>query len=142
MVWGSIYGNTKTGLDAVIKGIEAENVPYTVYHIPYDNVSYILADAHKNAGLVLAMPTVEYAMFPPMAHVIDIFKRKHVKGKTVFRLGSWGWIGGAKKEYEAAIEPLNWNSIESVEWQGLPTKETLEILEAKGREIAKAVKNL
>ncbi len=142
IIWGSIYGNTKTGLDAVIKGIEAENVPYTIYQTPNDDIAYIIADVHKNAGMVLAMPTFEYAMFPPMAHVIDIFKRKHILGKTVFRLGSWGWVGGAKKEYEAAIENLQWNNIESVEWQGLPTEETLQILEAKGREIAKAVKNL
>lgn len=142
IVWGTIYGNTKVGLDAVIKGIEAEKVPYSIHQIPIDNISYIVADAHKNAGLVLAMPTFEYAMFPPMAYVIDILKRKHVFGKTVFRLGSWGWVGGAKKEYEAAIEPLNWNSIESVEWQGLPTAETLEILEEKGREIARKIKAL
>jgi flavorubredoxin len=142
VIWGSIYGNTKIGVDAVIKGIQAERVPYTVYQIPDDNISYMIADAHKNAGLVLAMPTFEYAMFPPMAHVIDMLKRKHVFGKTVFRLGSWGWVGGAKKEYEAAIEPLNWNSVESVEWQGLPTEETLKILEEKGREIARKVKAL
>lgn len=142
IVWGSIYGNTKKGLDAVIKGIEAEDVPYDIYNIPDDNISYILADAYKNAGLVLAMPTFEYAMFPPMAHIIDMFKRKHILGKTVFRLGSWGWVGGAKKEYEAAIANLQWNSIESVEWQGLPAAETLKILEEKGREIAKAVKAL
>jgi flavorubredoxin len=142
IVWGSIYGNTKKGLDAVIKGIEAEKVPYAIYNLPDDNISYILSDAHKNAGLVLAMPTFEYAMFPPMAHVIDIFKRKHILGKTVFRIGSWGWVGGAKKEYEAAIANLQWNSIESVEWQGLPTADTLKILEEKGREIAKAVKAL
>jgi flavorubredoxin len=142
IVWGSIYGNTKKGLDAVIKGIEAEGVPYASYQLPGDNISYILADAHKNAGLVLAMPTFEYAMFPPMAHIIDMFKRKHLLGKTVFRLGSWGWVGGAKKEYEAAIANLQWNSIESAEWQGLPTEDTLKLLEEKGREIAKAVKAL
>jgi flavorubredoxin len=142
IVWGSIYGNTKHGLDAVIKGIEAEGVPYSIYNMPDDNISYILTDAQKNAGLVLAMPTFEYAMFPPMAHIIDMFKRKHILGKTVFRLGSWGWVGGAKKEYEAAIANLQWNNVESVEWQGLPTEETLKTLEEKGREIAKRVKDL
>jgi flavorubredoxin len=142
IVWGSIYGNTKHGLDAVIKGIEAEGVPYAIYNVPDDDISYIMADVHKNAGMVLAMPTFEYAMFPPMAHVIDILKRKHTLGKTVLRIGSWGWVGGAKKEYEAAIANLQWNNLESIEWQGLPTESTLKILEESGREIAKAVKAL
>lgn len=41
-------------------------------------------------------------MFPPMAHIIDLFGRKHFK-KNVLRIGSWGWVGGAKKEYETAV---------------------------------------
>jgi flavorubredoxin len=75
-----------------------------------------------------------------MAYVLDIFKRKHIFGKTVLRIGSWGWIGGAKKEYEAVIESLKWTSIESQEWPGFPTAEDLAALEAKGRELARLVK--
>ena len=108
IIWGSMYGNTRLGLDAVIRGIEAEGVPYTIHQVPNEDVSFILADAFKAQALVLAMPTYEYAMFPPMAYVLDIFRRKHIFGKTVLRIGSWGWIGGAKKEYEAAIEALKW----------------------------------
>ncbi len=142
IVWGSMYGNTKKGLDAVIRGIEAEGVPYSIHRVPNEDVSYVLADAYKSAGLVLAMPTYEYAMFPPMAYAIDIMRRKHVHGKIVLRIGSWGWVGGAKKEYDAAITSLGWNSHESMEWTGVPSAEELAALEAKGRELAKAVKAL
>ncbi len=140
IVWGSMYGNTRKGLDAVIRGIEAEGVPYSIHRVPNEDVSYVLADAYKSAGLVLAMPTYEYAMFPPMAYAIDIMKRKHVHGKTVLRIGSWGWVGGAKKEYEAALEGLKWTSLESKEWAGAPSAGDLTELEAKGRELARAVK--
>lgn len=137
-----MYGNTKRGLDAVIRGIEAEGVPYSIHRVPNENVSFVLADAYKSAGLVLAMPTYEYAMFPPMAYVIDIFKRKHVYNKTVLRIGSWGWVGGAKKEYEGAIGDLKWTSVESKEWAGAPTEEDLAELERKGRELGRAIKVL
>jgi flavorubredoxin len=142
VIWGSMYGNTKLGVDAVIKGIESEGVPYSVHRIPDENVSWVLADVYKSAGLVLAMPTYEYAMFPPMAYVIDIFRRKHISGKTVLRIGSWGWVGGAKKDYEAAIEPLKWTSLESKEWAGAPTAEELRDLEERGRELARTIKQL
>ncbi|MDR1566913.1 MAG: FprA family A-type flavoprotein [Treponema sp.] len=141
VIWGSMYGNTKEGLDAVIRGIEAEGVPYTIHRVPDEDVSYVLADAFKSAALVLAMPTYEYAMFPPMAYVLDIFRRKHVFGKTVLRIGSWGWVGGAKKEYEAAIEALGWESVPSVEWAGAAAHEELLALEQRGRELAIAVKS-
>jgi flavorubredoxin len=142
VIWGSMYGNTKEGLDAVIRGIEAEGVPYTIHRVPNEDVSYVLADAFKSAALVLAMPTYEYAMFPPMAYVLDIFRRKHIFGKTVLRIGSWGWVGGAKKEYEAVIEALRWESVPSVEWAGAATPEELAVLEQRGRELARTVKNL
>jgi flavorubredoxin len=142
VIWGSMYGNTKQGLDAAIRGIEAEGVPYTIHRIPDENVSYILADAYKSAGILLAMPTYEYAMFPPMAYVLDIFKRKHIFGKTALRIGSWGWVGGAKKEYDAAMEGLKWNSLEAQEWAGAPTEEDLKTLEEKGKALAQAVKAL
>ncbi|MDR2484825.1 MAG: FprA family A-type flavoprotein [Treponema sp.] len=140
VIWGSMYGNTKKGLDAVIKGIESEKIPYSMHRVPNDNVSYILADAFKSAGLVLAAPTYEYAMFPPMAYAIDIFRRKHIHNKTVLYIGSWGWIGGAKKEYEAAVAGLKWNNLDPFDWIGTPTDQDLASLEARGRELAQALK--
>ncbi|MDR0411431.1 MAG: FprA family A-type flavoprotein [Treponema sp.] len=139
VVWSSMYGNTKAGLDAVIRGIEQEGVPYSIHRVPDEDVSYVLADAYKSAGLLIAMPTYEYAMFPPMAYVIDLFRRKHIFNKTVLRIGSFGWVGGAKKEYETAITPLKWNSLESYEWAGFPAETDLLALEEKGRELARIV---
>jgi flavorubredoxin len=135
-----MYGNTKQGVDAVIRGIEAEGVPYTIHRTPDENVSWILMDAYKSAGLVIAMPTYEYAMFPPMANVLDIFRRKRLAGKTALRIGSWGWVGGARKDYEAAIEPLKWNSLEGCEWPGAPDEAVLKELEEKGRELARTIR--
>ena len=140
VIWGSMYGNTKAGLEAVLRGIAEEGVPFSLRRIPDENISWVLSDAYKSSALVLAMPTYEYAMFPPMAHALDMFQRKHIFGKKVLRIGSWGWIGGAKKEYEAAIANLKWTSLESVEWAGYPGEADLKLLEEKGRELARMVK--
>ncbi|MDR1586761.1 MAG: FprA family A-type flavoprotein [Treponema sp.] len=142
VIWGSMYGNTKRGLDAALRGIEAEGVPYTIRRVPDENISYILTDAYRSAGILLAMPTYEYAMFPPMAYVLDIFRRKHIFGKTALRIGSWGWVGGAKKEYDAAMEGLKWNCLEAREWAGAATEEDLKTLEQSGKDLARAVKAL
>jgi flavorubredoxin len=139
IIWGSMYGNTRKGLEGVIRGIAQEGVPYSLFRVPDDNVSYILAEAYRSTGLVLAMPTYEYAMFPPMSYILDVFRRKHITGKTALRIGSWGWIGGAKKDYEAQSKDLKWNHLEPVEWAGEPGEQELALLEAKGRELAQAV---
>jgi len=139
IIWGSMYGNTEAGLCAVIEGIEKEGVPYVTHRVPDEDISWVLADAYRSSGLVLAMPTYEYAMFPPMSYVLDIFRRKHIYGKKVLRIGSWGWVGGAKKDYEAAIGGLKWESVESCEWAGYPTEDDLKTLRERGQELARLV---
>ncbi|MGA2547209.1 MAG: FprA family A-type flavoprotein [Rectinemataceae bacterium] len=140
VVWGSMYGNTEKGLEAAIRGIEDEGVPFTMHRVPNEDVSYILADAYRSEGILVAMPTYEYKMFPPTAYVLDIFARKHVNGRSALRIGSWGWVGGAKKEYDDTIAALKWKSIESLEWAGVPDDGVLAALREKGRELARAVK--
>ncbi len=139
VIWGSMYGNTEAGLQYVLEGIEEMGVPCTIHRIPNEDVSWVLSDAYKSEGIVIAMPTYEYRMFPPMAYVLDIFERKHVWYRKALRIGSFGWIGGAKKEYDARIAPLKWDSLEPVEWAGAPDEETAERLRAQGRELARRV---
>lgn len=140
VIWGSMYGNTRNALEALLQGIEDELVPYSIHRVPNEDVGFVLADAYKSAGIVIAMPTYEYKMFPPMAYVLNMFERKHVWNRKALRIGSWGWVGGAKKEYENAIAPLKWDSLESVEWAGAADDEVLKMLRQRGRELAKAVK--
>ena len=135
-----MYGNTELGLKAVIRGIEAEGLPYSVHRVPNEDVSHVLADAWKSRAIVIGMPTYEYQMFPPMAYALDIMLRKHVKGRKAFRFGSWGWVGGAKKEWDALSASLGWNCLEAVEWAGRPNAATLALLEQRGREIARAAR--
>ena len=140
IIWGSMYGNTEKGLKYVIEGIEEEQVPYTIHRVPNENVSFVLADAFKSEGLVIAMPTYEYKMFPPMAYVLDIFERKHVLGRKVLRIGSYGWVGGAEKEYTAKIANLKLSALESVEWAGAPSEDIAQRLKERGRELARQIK--
>jgi anaerobic nitric oxide reductase flavorubredoxin len=140
VIWGSMYGNTEKGLKAVLAGIEDEGIPFTMHRVPNEDVSYILADAYRCEGILVAMPTYEYKMFPPMAYVLDILERKHVKGRSALRIGSWGWVGGAEKEYAEKTAALKWNSLPSVEWAGVPDEAVMAALREGGRELARKVK--
>ena len=82
-VWSSMYGNTENLVQPIIDAVEAEGVKINVHRVPQEHVSFALADAWKSAGLIFGMPTYEYRMFPPMAHVLDIFDRSHVKFRKI-----------------------------------------------------------
>ena len=111
VIWSSMYGNTEAMLKTVIDTLNEVGIPYSVYRIPDEpKLSYILADCWRSEGVILGMPTYEYRMFPPMAHVIDLLDRSHIKNRLAFRFGSFGWSGGAQKQLDELTAKLNWTA--------------------------------
>jgi flavorubredoxin len=123
LVWSSMYGNTKKVVSTIIEVLRSRKIPVHVHQVPGDDVGYILADAWKSRGLIFGMPTYEYKMFPPMAHVIEELQLKKVKNKKVFRFGSYGWVGGAQRDFDAKTEKSGWDVVGCFEWQGAATEE-------------------
>jgi flavorubredoxin len=144
VIWGSMYGMTERALEAILEGIRSEKVPIHSFRVPQDHISNILAAAWASSGIVLAAPTYEYKLFPPMAAALDELGRKKVNGKKAFRIGSYGWSGGAQKELEEIVERyrLKWDFIEPYEFAGSPTEKDLEVLRERGQEFAAAVKGM
>jgi anaerobic nitric oxide reductase flavorubredoxin len=141
VIWGSMYGNTENIMRAVLRGIAQEGgVKVSVHKVPETDASFVLADAWKSAGLVIAMPTYEYSIFPPMAYILDLMKLKHFWHKKVLRVGSFGWVGGAQKHYLEKTDKMFWDTIGPLEYQGAPKAEDLKKGEELGRELAKQVK--
>ena len=122
VVWSSMYGNTRQVLDLVVDTLRRRDIPAHVFRVPGDEIGTILASAWKSAGLIFGMPTYEYKMFPPMAHAIEELMVKKVTNKKVFRFGSFGWVGGAQKDFETRTEKAGWDRLGHYEWQGAPTE--------------------
>lgn len=142
LIWSSMYGNTEKLVQPIIEAVKAEGVQINIHRVPQEHVSFVLADAWKSAGLIFGMPTYEYRMFPPMAHVLDIFDRSHVKFRKIFRFGSFGWSGGAQKQFREMTDGLKWDCIEPVEWQGSADEQTIKIAVAQAGELARQIKNM
>jgi flavorubredoxin len=142
VIWGSMYGNTEKAVESVVAGLSAGGVKSHVFRVPQDHISFILAAAWRSSGIVIAAPTYEYKMFPPMATVLDELGRKRVLRKKALRFGSFGWSGGAQKELEEIQQRwrMDWEFSEPLEFKGAPAERDLELLERKGRELAEAVK--
>jgi len=84
-------------------------------------------------------PTYEGSLFPPMAQVLDMAAHKRIRNKQVARFGSYGWGGGAQRDFERIIEPLKWELVESFEFIGGPTEEDLEHGEEFGARFARLI---
>ncbi len=86
------------------------------------------------------MPTYEYKMFPPMYHIMDILERSHVKGRKTMRFGSFGWSGGAQKQFDVFSESMKLQCIGVVEYQGSATEEDKRRAFEMAKEMARQIK--
>lgn len=141
LIWGSMYGNTRQVVTTVIETLRKRNIPVHVYRVPGDDMGYILADAWRSAGLIFGMPTYEYKMFPPVAHVISELQTKKVRKKKVFRFGSFGWSGGAQRDFETKTEKAGWDVVGNYEWQGRATPEDHDAIRAAVESFCDAVED-
>jgi anaerobic nitric oxide reductase flavorubredoxin len=142
LIYGSMYGNTETMMNAVAQGISHTGIPLEIFDAARTHVSYMLPSLWKNTGVLVGAPTYEGTLFPPVAHVLDLAVHKGIRNKKAARFGSYGWSGGAQKHFEKIIEPGKWELVESLEFNGGPTKEDLKRGEEFGARFAEIVKDV
>ncbi|HOB20334.1 MAG TPA: FprA family A-type flavoprotein, partial [Candidatus Atribacteria bacterium] len=124
------------------KVLEQENIKYNIHRVPETSWGTILASVWDSTGIILAMPTYEYKMFPPMAAVLEELCKKRVSGRCAFRLGSYGWSGGAQKELDEIMDRnrAKWEFIEPVEFKGSPSDQDLELITERVHQLVRTVR--
>ena len=142
LIWGSMYGMTEKAVKHAVKVLEDENIKVHIHNVPETSWGTILESAWTSTGIILAMPTYEYKMFPPMAAALEELGNKRVCGRKAFRFGSYGWSGGAQKHLDTIVADckMNWDFIEPVEFKGNPRKEDLELITMRIKELVKEVR--
>ncbi|NLM96530.1 MAG: FprA family A-type flavoprotein [Halanaerobiaceae bacterium] len=142
ILWGSMYGMTAKAVDFVESILKREGVRYNRLEMPLESDSEMVATVFKSAGVIIGAPTYEYKLFPPVAAALNELGRKKITGKLAFRFGSYGWSGGAERELNEIIErnKMNWDFIESVEFEGAPVEEDLIKIEARVLELIKRMR--
>jgi anaerobic nitric oxide reductase flavorubredoxin len=139
LLYGSMYGNTEETMNAVAQGVSQTGVPIEIFDVARIHASYILPSLWVRQGVIVGAPTYEGKLFPPMAHVLDMAGRKRIQKRTAAYFGSFGWGGGARKEFDRTAESLQWDVVDYLEFRGGPTKEDLDEAEAFGARFAEAL---
>lgn len=139
LIYGSMYGNTEKMMNAVAQGISRQGVPLTIFDAAHTHVSYILPSLWTQRGVMVGAPTYEGSLFPPVAQVLDIAAHKRIRNKKAARFGSYGWSGGAQRDFERIIEPLKWELVDTFEFNGGPTEEDLKHGEDFGARFARVI---
>jgi flavorubredoxin len=137
---GTMYRNTEHALSAALDGIESEGVPVKVHDVRKTQISYILPDLWTKRGVLVAAPTYERGLFPPMMDTLMMAERKNVRQKKTVYLGSYAWSGGAKADFERVAEKMGWDVLGEADFIGRAKPADLDRVYALGAQLAKAVK--
>lgn len=141
LIWGSMYGFSEMGVRRAVETLEKSGIKHHIFRVPKSEEGLILKACWRSQGIILGMPTYEYHMFPPMASVLNELGKKKVFGRKAFRLGSYGWSGGAEKELLEIMEgkKMNWSFLPSVEYNGRPSEEDLKAIEDRVNDLIKSL---
>lgn len=144
LIWGSMYGMTQTAVEYAINILKDEDIIVHVHQVPETSWGTVLTSAWTSTGIILAMPTYEFKMFPPMAAMLEELGKKKVNNRKAFRFGSYGWSGGAQRDLEEIMTRLamGWEFIEPVEFVGNPRQEDLERVGEQVRKLVEEVKSV
>jgi len=140
ILYGSMYGRTLAMVEAAAAGVAAEGIPVELIDVARVHASFAVREAWKRAGLLLACPTYDGGLFPPMDDALRLLERKRLRNRVVSVLGSYGWQGGAVAKIEERAKALGWSVVGSLGFRGSPSPEVLREGNELGRSTARAVR--
>ena len=139
ILYGSMYGNTTLVVKQVEEGIKEIGVEFVSMDVTRTPISYVLVEMWQSYGVLVAAPTYEAALFPPMTSVLQMAVTKKMFNKQTARIGSFGWAGGANRTFAGLLNDLHWNLVDTYEFVGVPKEKDLQHARDFGISFAKSV---
>ncbi|GHV50958.1 flavodoxin [Synergistales bacterium] len=145
VVYGSMYGNTKSASDAICRSLSLAGVKKViVYDISRSNMSYVTTDIWRYSGLILSSCTYNMELYPPMAALLRLLENKNMKGRSIGLCGTYSWSSAALKEMREFVDKSKggWTLVEpALEIKSRPTCDDMLLCAELGNNMARAVKS-
>ena len=89
LVYGSLYGHTKSAAEAVASGLREKGKAVKVHDVSGTDVSYLIGEVWRCKTIVLICPTYNGGVYPPMEAFLNDMIALGVQNRT-FALGQNG----------------------------------------------------
>ena len=125
ILWGSMYGMTEKVVQYAERYLQDKGLKVHSVRVPETSLGQVLTAALSSATIIVASPTYEYNMFPPVAAALEEIGRKRINKRISYCFGSYGWASGTVKEMHAILERMrmHWNVVESYQFKGEAKKD-------------------
>ena len=106
MVYGSLYGHTKNAAEALAARLSDLGAPVMVRDASNVDLSELLSETFRCGKLVIACPTYNMGMYPPVSHYLQTMKEHGVRNRRVAIIESGSWAIASGKQIKAHLESM------------------------------------
>lgn len=105
IAYTSIYGNTKAAVELLAQKLQAKGCPKVVVSdLARCDMHEAVEDAFRYGKLVLATPTYNADLFPPMKEFINHLTERNFQNRTVGMMDNGSWAPMAAKVMKKMLE--------------------------------------
>jgi flavorubredoxin len=113
VVYGTMYGNTRKLAQGIHKSIQNKGVDSLIFDISETHLSYLLTEIYTASSIVIATPTYNKGIFPPVHQLLHMINHLDIQGKIAVCIGSKTWSGGVVKQMHNMLANCNWQVMDS-----------------------------
>ena len=107
VIYGSIYGHTEQAVNALACQLAEKGVKnIAVYDVSRTHVSDLISEIFRVSHLVLACPTYNAGIYPPMENLLADMKALSVQKRTVALMENGTWAAAAGKQILKRLEEM------------------------------------
>lgn len=112
VAYGSMYGNTAGLCEEIACRLREKGVEkIKIYDLSSADISEVLRDIFLYRGLVIASPTYNNELFPPVRELLEKISERAVKGRLFGFAGSYTWASAALKRFAEKSEKCGWETL-------------------------------
>ncbi|MBQ4581550.1 MAG: FprA family A-type flavoprotein [Clostridia bacterium] len=100
----SVYGNTRTAAEKLAAELEAKGVKVAIHDLNRCDIAEAVEDAFRYDCLVLASPTYNADVFPPMKNFLNWLTERGYRNRSVGLIENGSWAPMAGKIMQTAME--------------------------------------
>ncbi|MCM1005835.1 MAG: FprA family A-type flavoprotein [Prevotella sp.] len=125
IAYGSMYGNTAMLVDTIARRLHEKGVVHVhIYNLSTSEQSRVLADIWKYKGLIIASPTYNNNIYPPVESLLKALEVRELKAHTVGIVGSYAWAPAAMRLIKERVEAINLPVVGTVAMKMSPDEES------------------
>lgn len=111
VVYGSMYGHTETLARRVAMRLSEAGLNVALHDASRTDLSYLLRDIWTYEGLVIASPTYNGDVFPPLATLLHALELRGLKNRKCACLGDYTWAPAACRKIEESFDRMGLETV-------------------------------